>query len=543
MCRPFAIRSRRVRAAFSTPIVAVAVSAPQTTADWTHLSADPARTGTTPGTIPSLAAPLWVCSHDLEGLAIEFVAPASPVVGPGLVYAPGRSGGVDHLYAIDRAMGVVVWQSTVDTPAVESWASPAVDAPNNAVVYASGQAVRSFDASTGEPLWTAELDKPTGNSSPLITADLAPANRLFVVDDDGFGFAGGGTLYCINVDPFHAALNPHQPGDIVWKRSLVNATSGATPAYADGIVVVADAGSFVFNQPGRVSAFDASSDGDAGTGPEPIWTTTNPLPYGFYAGVSIDTTSVPPAVYAASYNFNGGANSSNLIRMDLRTGQLRWSIPAGRTSAIPLPVGDGRVVLSSGLIGFGSRPTVQVFQDLGNTAQLAADVSVDTWIDANGNSAIDPGEYLMLAGWTHHAAIAHTPSGPRLLVGADSRGSGFFQAFDSLYELDLDARFDPSLGFIAQLSEGAGSSPAFDAGQVFTIGPGGLHAFASPSARINADVNADGIVDLEDLYAWELGEGSLDVNADGTADGTDRLALVAALRLEELSRMLGGGTQ
>lgn len=47
------------------------------------------------------------------------------------------------------------------------------------------------------------------------------------------------------------------------------------------------------------------------------------------------------------------------------------------------------------------------------------------------------------------------------------------------------------------------------------------------------DVNGDFVVDIEDLYAWEQGEGMRDINGDGVVNAADRFLLIAALRAAE----------
>lgn len=53
-----------------------------------------------------------------------------------------------------------------------------------------------------------------------------------------------------------------------------------------------------------------------------------------------------------------------------------------------------------------------------------------------------------------------------------------------------------------------------------------------------ADVNADFVVDIEDLYAWEQGIGLRDVDGNGTVDAADRRLLIHTLRQNELNDTL-----
>lgn len=61
-----------------------------------------------------------------------------------------------------------------------------------------------------------------------------------------------------------------------------------------------------------------------------------------------------------------------------------------------------------------------------------------------------------------------------------------------------------------------------------------------PLARVirsSEDVNRDGTVDIEDLYAWEQGRGHRDINRSGAADATDRNILLNVLRFGERDDM------
>jgi hypothetical protein len=61
-----------------------------------------------------------------------------------------------------------------------------------------------------------------------------------------------------------------------------------------------------------------------------------------------------------------------------------------------------------------------------------------------------------------------------------------------------------------------------------------------PLARVqrsSEDVDRNGVVDIDDLYAWEQGRGVRDVNRSGTADATDRNILLGVLRYGEWAEM------
>ncbi len=61
-----------------------------------------------------------------------------------------------------------------------------------------------------------------------------------------------------------------------------------------------------------------------------------------------------------------------------------------------------------------------------------------------------------------------------------------------------------------------------------------------PLARVtrsSEDVNRDGRVDIDDLYAWEQGRGVRDINRSGAADAADRNILLGVLRWGEWAAM------
>ncbi|MEQ9617473.1 MAG: PQQ-binding-like beta-propeller repeat protein [Phycisphaerales bacterium] len=488
-------------------------------ASWPMLARNAVHAGSAPELAAMLSAPTWVASIDDLGAPIEFVGQSGPVVFEDLVYALGESGGVDRLYAIDRVNGSVRFSVSVERPSLDSWSTPLVDEANGAVVVASGDTARAFDARTGAFRWGTELVLNVVNASPIVTTDLGPADRLFVTDSDGFFIQGGGRLYCINVDAFDAASNPFDPGEIVWSVALNGATSGNTPAYQDGVVFVSDAGDFNLATPGRMRAFDAT----ATTAPPPLWTFTNTIGAGFYSGVSVRDGFV----YAASYTFDGGQNAANLVKLDASDGSLVWSSPSNRTDSLPIVLSDGRVLLSAGLEGFGSLPSLQLFAPDGTRL----------WDTAL--ATLDGGMFFNIGGWTHVPVVVETGIGSFAYAGAPPLSGGFFGPNTELHLVDL-GRAPNEPGFVLESYDSAGSTPAVADGVLYTIGATGLHAFGDFPGYAPEDVDRNCRVDIDDLHAWEAGTGVLDVNRDDVIDAQDRAALRAALRESEVSDITGG---
>lgn len=491
-------------------LLAVLIPSPAL-AQWSHYAGVPARIPLAASSAPDLAQPLWTTDQTASGSPIVFDAPAGPIVHSGRVFAPGTVAGQPSLLAFDAATGAHLWDAPVPAPELDSWSTPAAD--GNAVLFGSGDLLIAFDTSTGAELWRTTLQLPIVNASPCITSDLGPADRVFLTDYDGsYSSFDGGSLYCINLDPFDPALNPYQPGEIVWRAATDAALSGASPAYHNGNVYIADAGDPFFGVAGRVHAFDAT----ATASPAPLWSTDDPGGDAYFGGVSVSGG----AVYAASYDFAGTQFSATLTKLDASTGSVVWSTPANRTSSVPIPLSDGRVLLSTGIDGFGSIAALQLFT---STGTLLWDSALDSWND-DGDNTPEPGEYLALGGWTHLPAVIETSSATLIATGT-LPSTSLFSGYSQLSLLDL--RFTPSdASFVRSSASGAANSPALSGGLLYTTGPGGLHAYGS--AAPSFDIDGSGAVTTEDLYAWHATPTDLD--GDGQANTADALALEAALR-------------
>lgn len=532
-------------------------------AQWTTLTGSDDRVAVSDLPVPSLASPTWVCSTDRNGDFIRFIAPSSVVVFDDTVLAVGRvrPGGTGmsqyYLFAICRVDGTVVWQQLLSRESYafprSSYSTPTIDPVNRTALVPSGNALVAFALADGQFCWQAELPNLILNASAVVTSgsphgDLGPGDRAFITDYDGA--AGFGSLYCINIDPYDAGKNPFQPGDVVWSAPLPG-TTGNTPAYARGKVYVSSTGvQSGTTQFSEVHAYDAASSDPQ---PLPLWRWINPLvaspnlPEGFFGGVSVHGPTVACdswAVYAATYNFSSGGTSyfqSHLVKLDADTGQLLWQTPTlcNRTSSIPIPLDDGRIVLSGGIAGFGTLPTIEVFQDHCSSATRLWDSVSATWIDQDGDGVPDPGEYLLVGGRTQQPIVSTRGGSPALLVPTPPYNYGQDDTTYStaLQVLDLDA--DPmSSQFIRDQYLGAGSNPALAERNLYTIGQAGLFAFGPTPARL--DVDDDKHPTIDDLLAWEQGEGLLDVDRNSVTNQSDRQALREGLRLREPSDMAFG---
>lgn len=512
-----AILASAIAALAPSPVASSAGAQPH----WPALARDASRTGLATGLRFDLAAPLWTTTHLPTGESIDIVGPVGPVATGDTVVVLAEIAGDDHLLALDAADGSVRWHAPVPPRFLDSAATPVISTDANLVAHASDFSVTALDLATGVVLWQTDLLADAVNASPIITSDLGPRDRLFITDYDPF--LAGARLYCINVDPFDASLNPHQPGGIVWSVG-VGSAAGGSPAYRDGVVFVPTAGLGGFGA-GSILAFDATAD----TPPASLWSFTNTKPEGFFGGIGLQTVNNQTFLLAASFAFSGTRDSANLVKLDASTGQLVWSIDSNRTNSIPIPLGDRRILLSTGLDGFGTTSSLQLFLDRGNTATRLWDSALATWTDANTNGSMEPGEFLRLGAWNHQPALLRTGSGAIAYAARSPLSSDLSDPAEALAAIDLS--FAPrSPAFVDQQSPGLGNSPAIAGNLLITAGPVGVAAFAPLAAF---DVDRDGVLTIDDLHAWEQGTGDRDIDRDQTIDAADRALLIAELRRRE----------
>lgn len=494
---------------------------------WAGFAHDAAHASAVDGslTLP-LGSPNWVRSTDPSGRAITFVGQSGVAVSRTLVCAIGATGTGSSLqywcFALSRVNGAVVWATPIARPLLDSYSMPLIDEARHQVIVTTGRQVVSLHLTSGAQRWTLNTVQPIVNASAVLSNDLGISNRLFFTDYDGAGI--GGSLHCINIDAFHPLANPFVPGETVWSIAI-GGTSGNTPAYSDGRVYVCTAGEYGVSG-GEVKCFDARAQSI----PTPLWVTPNPIGEGFYSGPAVTNVGPDHAVYAASYAFFGTTASANLVKLRGSDGALQWSIPSNRTSATPVVLSDGRIALSTGVSGFGSLPAVQVFRDLGTSALMIWDSSVATWIDSNANGLRDAGEYTRLGGWSVQPALDRTTN--TLFVGViPTSGSG---ACASMGVLALGSS-STSVPQLQTFVNSCGSSPSIAGRNVYSIGPTGLHAFGSPPPQ--GDINSDGRLDEEDLYAFgplsQAQDARCDVDADGQISISDRELLESLVRAGE----------
>lgn len=476
-------------------------------ADWPLHAGDEARRSAAPFAPRDFSRVLWTVR---PGPDEEFVGQATPVAAAGRVFVNARRF-VDNVHesnlliACDAATGRRLWNQPVEPDVFDSGSSPAVDLRNSAVSLGSGRRVYTFDAADGSPRWQTVLARPIVNTSPAITSgrtiDGVPADRLLITDYSGSG--SGAQVYAINVDPFHAGGNPYRPGQIVWSAPISGA-SGATPAYSDGVVVVASyrpGTNFI----GEVRAFDIAAG-------NLLWRRSVEGDDGFFGGLTVRNGHI----YAATYDFSGSENNSRLFKLRLEDGQVVWSIPAERTNSIPVVTDAGRIYLSGGIAGFGSNVRVQAFQDNGSTV-------LPVW-----DTFTDSGGALRIGGWQFQPVLSRG----WLYVGRPDPDS-FFGANLELHIID-PGRNPGESGFVVATHAGSGGPPAVACGRLYSIGVGGAYAFDISPACVG-DINGNGRVEISDLaallaaYGTRSGDSGYNPEADLNCDGAILLGDLASL--------------
>ncbi|KAA0215832.1 MAG: hypothetical protein DYG94_06660 [Leptolyngbya sp. PLA3] len=462
--------------------------------DWTHYAQNSSRVSAVPLALRP-DAPIggveWTAATGPSGQSLEFLGQSSVVQSGDHVVALGWVGGVFSAIDVRRADGSVRWFTPIAAPALDSWASPAIDAVNESAIVATGRQVRALALSDGVIRWTVSTNRDIANASPLVTTDLGAGDRAFITD---FGFSSvPGRLYCINVDPFDAALNPYTPGQVVWSKSI-GQISGATPALAGDKVIIATGD-------GRILAFPV----DAAAPPEPVWERSNPTGLGFFGAVAVRGNFA----YAASYSFHGGQTSANLIKLNVHTGALLWSAPCNRTDAAPIPLANGTILLSGGISGFGSMPSLELFADLGASGFLIWDTHL-----AGGPS---------VGYWMHTPIAVESSHGYQVLVSAPPAGDPYGPSSETL-RLDL-SKMPSDPAFVMQTLSGSGVSAIGGGGKMFGFGPAGLVARFVPMSACPADFDESGSVDFFDIIAYldaySAGDSAADLNGDGTVNFFD----------------------
>jgi outer membrane protein assembly factor BamB len=558
--------------AFAQPSNAALFEASSNVGSWQGFANTTWRSSTNESPLPSLASPSWLRTFDNAGTRIRWISQVSPVVTRSLVIAPGivsPSGGPANqlrLFALHRSTGAIAWSTplaiTPSALSLESQSVPAIDARAQSVIYPHGSTLTCLSVLDGSVLWQRPLGRLVVNASPVIASDAPHARRVFITTFDAAA-GNAGELVCINLSPFDAVRNTFAPGDIVW-RVAIGGSSGNTPAFVPaslggaGLVYVTSAGAYGQSPavPGSILAFDAH----AALAPTPTWQTLNTNTEGFYGGLSIDlggrawssenagqSQTCRPTIAAASYAFSGGLQSANVLLIDAGTGAARACSTSNRTSSTPVWLPTGNILLSTGLDSASVSDTAPALELFAQPSQwtlacssqpLLWNSALSTWNDTNFNGVLNPGEYASFGHYTHQPAISTFAGFARVCVG--TAPSGDRVSPPTMLRVIDPAHVPSSAAFIvATASVQVGGSPALAGLNLYSSGADGLAAFGvSPTSL---DVDASGVLLLDDVHSWEAGLGARDIDASGTVSQADRDTLLHALRSRERFSLLHMG--
>ncbi len=353
------------------------------------------------GVAAGTRAPLAWDGASGRGIAWKVEVPlpghSSPIVVGDRLFVTGADERTQEIYCFDRRNGALRWRRPLapGTPGVTlqlhpdtGYAAPTAASDGSRVfaIFANGS-LGAFDLD-GNPLWAESLGVPEnhyGHASSLITYgsllivqwDQSQDARLLAFDGasghpawraprDVISWSSpvlvevqGRAELLVNNNKSVASYDP-RTGALLWRSDCLGGEVGPSPAYADGLVFVAN---------DRATAAAVRPGGDV------IWRYADELP---------DTAS-PVATrelvfLATSYGV--------LVCLEAKTGRPLWTqeLPAG-CYASPVIVGDRLYVLDLRGVMHVVRVAAR-FEGLGTAAlgeaAMATPAIVDGWIYARG---------------------------------------------------------------------------------------------------------------------------------------------------------------
>lgn len=149
----------------------------------------------------------------------EFGEGSSPTLESKFLLVPWDHEGASALYALDKTTGDVIWKAERDEPT--GWATPLVvsDASGHQQVVMNGQNyARAYDLDTGKELWRCggQTDRPAASA-------VSDGKFVFV----GSGFRGA----------FMGAFRPEGRGDIAGSENVVWTIGRDTPDIASPLLI------------------------------------------------------------------------------------------------------------------------------------------------------------------------------------------------------------------------------------------------------------------------------------------------------------------
>ena len=202
---------------------------------------------------------------------------------------------------------------------------------------------------------------------------------------------------------------------------------------------------------------------------------------------------------ASSYGFFGDTWASNTEKIDADSGERMWSAKTNRSASIPIVLTPNSVAVCGGIQGYGSVPTLQL---INSKATSATTIWTSLGISRMG-------------GWSTQPVFDKQHR--RMFVGELPSASGSFGAGIRLHVIDTQQLTEQGQ-LSEQISNGFGSSPAIAGTNLYCLGAAGLYAFGP--TPVNGDVNNDGVLDVEDLYAYAW-LGGFDVDGNGQLNMND----------------------
>jgi len=413
------------------------------------------------GAAPGLAQLRWILSPG----DYELCPNSSPVMFQGKVYVYGYiydydfSDGTDDslscVAAYSASNGSLAWKTDIDFGAQDSWSSPAVDPVSLTVLIGSGQKVFGLDADTGAAKWATDLGNDVFNASVTVADGRAFITDSTAVTTDAYGQPG--TAFALNL-----GATSDDEGHILWSVQI-GVTSGCTAAYydapaeADDLVIFADAD-------GWLKALDPATGTEEWSYCVPNADGWKWTPGGtFWGGVSV----ADGFVYASTYGFYGGEDNSYTYKLNADTGALVWRAPSERSNSVPVVHGD--LVLVCGGTHFYGVPKLEALDK------------------ATGNKLWE---------FTDAGARTHTPAVVNGICYAGTMPDIGGYYYQTLYAVDLSLTPDDP-GFVLSQYHGAGGTPAYDNGGIYSVGTDGLHAFRT--WMLEGDVTFDCKVNILDM--------------------------------------------
>lgn len=300
---------------------------------------------------------------------------ASPVVGDGIVYAPG-SGDPGLIHAVDVESGDQLWQFE---PAGYATSAPAL-ADGKLYVGTWGKRFYAIDAASGDEVWNREIGHRFGSSSPAVvdgtvyvgTNGDGPLVVSGSEDEEAFeacaflalDAATGEVLWQYrefgereNVDSSPAVADGRvyfggetavyaldaETGEAVWTREIPTHPD-SSPAVADGVVYYGAPDRSDDGPPARLWALDAANG-------ETMWTVdvddvslrTSPAVADGMVYVAASSQRVCAGVGGDGESNCSGVTRGQLYAVDAARGELRWTTAIETDTRSSPAVADGVV--------------------------------------------------------------------------------------------------------------------------------------------------------------------------------------------------------